>query len=137
MRLRWVPSLLGALKTPFANRRRRAEVQVWLVNTGWTGGPYGQGHRIKLAHTRPIVSAILNGGLEGVHTTPHPVFAIQVPVACPEVPAEMLDPRRTWKDPAAYDRTAEKLAEMLDHNFAENAPDAPPHIKVAGLNLGY
>jgi phosphoenolpyruvate carboxykinase (ATP) len=110
----------------------RHKAEAWLVNTGWTGGPYGEGRRIKLADTRAIVRAILTGGLKNVPTQPHPVFGVLVPNSCPGVPPEMLDPRRTWKDPAAYDRTAQKLAGMFDRNFKENAPDAPPAIKAAG-----
>ncbi len=110
----------------------RHQVEVWLVNTGWSGGPPGQGHRIKLGHTRAIVRAVLSGGLNAVESQPHPVFGVQVPMACPGVPTEILDPRRTWKDPSAYDQEARKLAGLFDRNFQENAPDAPPEIKAAG-----
>ncbi len=106
--------------------------EAWLVNTGWSGGGFGQGQRIQLAHTRAIVRAILNGGLTNVETRPHPVFGVQVPVSCPGVPKEILDPRQTWKDPTAYDSTAAKLASMFDQNFKENAPDAPAEIRKAG-----
>ena len=110
----------------------RHNVQVWLVNTGWSGGAYGAGQRMKLAHTRAIVRAILNGDLQNARTRPDPVFGIQVPLDCPGAPQEILDPRRTWKDPAAYDLTATKLAGMFEKNFNENAPDAPPDIRQAG-----
>src|SRR5262249_28341522 len=80
--------------------------QVWLVNTGWTGGPYGQGSRIKLAYTRALLHAALADGLGNVPTVRDPVFGVAVPQACPGVPSEMLTPRGTWKDPEQYDRRA-------------------------------
>jgi phosphoenolpyruvate carboxykinase (ATP) len=110
----------------------RHNVDVWLVNTGWSGGAYGQGQRIKLGHTRAIIRAILSGALKEVQTKPDAVFGVNVPTSCPGVPAEMLHPRQTWRDPSAYDRTAEKLAGMFKQNFDENAPEAPPEIKAAG-----
>lgn len=110
----------------------RHNVDVWLVNTGWSGGAPGEGQRIKLAHTRAIIRAILGGTLRGCETTPDPVFRVNVPVACAGVPAEILNPRQTWKDAAAYDRTAEKLAGMFARNFDENAAEAPSAIKAAG-----
>jgi len=92
------------------------ETQVFLVNTGWSGGPYGVGHRISIKHTRALVSAALNGDLDNISYTQHPIFRIWVPDAVPGVPGEILNPRQTWNDPAAYDQQAEKLA----HQFAEN-----------------
>ncbi len=113
----------------------RHKTAVWLVNTGWSGGAYGEGQRIQLGHTRAIVRAILGGALDGVATRPDPVFGIAVPLQCPGVPGEILNPRQTWKDPAAYDHAAVKLAGMFETSFHENAPDAPPQIKHAGLKL--
>jgi phosphoenolpyruvate carboxykinase (ATP) len=113
----------------------RHKVQVWLVNTGWSGGAYGEGHRIKLAHTRAIVRAVLSGELEAAPTRPDPIFGVQVPLSCPGLPSEILNPRQTWKDPAAYDRAARKLAGMFEQNFQENAPDAPADIRAAGMKL--
>ncbi len=112
---------------------RRHNVEVWLVNTGWTGGAYGEGKRIPLASTRAIVRAILSGALKNGQTRPDPVFGVEVPLNCPDVPDQLLNPRQTWKDPAAYDRTARKLAGMFARNFEENAPEAPVNIKDAGL----
>src|SRR5262249_2990573 len=77
--------------------------QVWLVNTGWTGGPDGVGQRMKLGHTRAMVRAALAGALAGVPFVPDPVFGVLVPQTCPGVPPEVLRPRDTWRDPAAYD----------------------------------
>jgi phosphoenolpyruvate carboxykinase (ATP) len=102
------------------------------VNTGWSGGPYGKGRRIKLGHTRAIIRAILSGAAKDIQTRPDPVFGVNVPVACPGVPAEILHPRETWKDPLAYDRTARNLAGMFKRNFEANTPEASPQIKAAG-----
>lgn len=95
------------------------EVDVWLVNTGWTGGPYGVGHRMELQYTRAMVHAALNGSLAEVETRIDPVFGVEVPLTCPGVPAEVLDPRSTWDDPEAYDAQAKKLAAMFDENYAK------------------
>jgi phosphoenolpyruvate carboxykinase (ATP) len=107
-------------------------VQVWLVNTGWSGGSYGQGQRIKLGFTRALVKAVLSGALKDAATQPDPVFGMAVPLSCPDVPDEIMNPRNTWKDKAAYDRKARELAVMFEKNFAENASDAPEEIKKAG-----
>jgi phosphoenolpyruvate carboxykinase (ATP) len=93
------------------------DINVWLINTGWTGGSYGTGHRMKLSHTRAMITAALNGRLEEVRFQRHPIFGIAVPGAVPNVPAEILDPRRTWADPEAYDRTAADLAQKFVDNF--------------------
>jgi len=107
-------------------------VSVWLINTGWSGGAYGDGQRMKLALTRNMVKATLSGSLNDVKTTRDPVFGVHVPVEVPGVPAEVLDPRETWKDPAAYDAKARELARMFAANFDENAADAPASIRKAG-----
>ncbi len=114
---------------------QRHNVDVWLVNTGWSGGAYGVGQRMKLAYTRAIVRAVLSGALKGVATRLDPVFGVEVPTECPGVPKEILDPRQTWKDPAVYDQTARKLAMMFEKNFRENAPEAPEEIREAGLKM--
>jgi phosphoenolpyruvate carboxykinase (ATP) len=110
----------------------RHNVDVWLVNTGWIGGGYSQGQRINLAHTRAIIRAILSGSLKGVETRPDPVFRVNVPVTCAGVPAEILDPRQTWRDASAYDRAAGKLAGMFARNFEENGLDLPAELKAVG-----
>jgi len=109
-------------------------VDVWLVNTGWSGGPYGVGKRINLGFTRAMIKAVLSGVLEGIATEPHPVFGFSVPTSCPGVPKAILNPRNTWKNTAAYDGKAQELAEMFEKNFAENAHDAPAEIRKAGPN---
>jgi phosphoenolpyruvate carboxykinase (ATP) len=95
---------------------------VWLVNTGWSGGPYGVGHRMKIAHTRAMVTAILDGRLRDVETTPHPIFGVHVPRQCPGVPANVLDPRETWADKAAYDAAAVELQRRFEENYAGLKP---------------
>jgi phosphoenolpyruvate carboxykinase (ATP) len=89
----------------------------WLVNTGWSGGPYGTGHRMKIGHTRAMIRAILTGTLAQVETQPDPVFGVGVPTSCPGVPAEILQPRNTWADKEAYDRQARDLARRFNENF--------------------
>ncbi len=91
--------------------------RVWLVNTGWSGGPFGVGRRMKLGHTRAMVHAALGGALDSAKTRTDPVFGLAVPQAVPSVPTEILDPRGTWSDPDAYDAQARKLAEMFRKNF--------------------
>jgi len=107
-------------------------VKVWLVNTGWSGGPYGVGHRMKIAHTRAMVHAALDGALDNVPTTPDPFFGVGIPQSCPNVPAEVLNPRNTWTDKAAYDAQAEKLAAMFTENFKTFAKDVPEAVRAAG-----
>ena len=90
---------------------------VWLVNTGWTGGPYGVGSRMKLKYTRSMVSAALAGKLDDVKVETHPIFGLAMPTSCPDVPNEVMNPRNTWSDAAAYDEQARKLAKMFRENF--------------------
>ena len=89
----------------------------WLINTGWSGGPYGVGQRMKIAYTRAMIRAILNGSLSQVETRPDPIFGVNVPVSCPNVPSEVLQPRNTWTDKEAYDRQARDLARRFNENF--------------------
>jgi phosphoenolpyruvate carboxykinase (ATP) len=111
---------------------QREQVPVWLVNTGWTGGPYGIGERMNIAHTRSIVRAALDGSLAKVAMRADPVFGFEVPTSCPNVPDRFLDPRATWADPAAYDQMAARLAKMFADNldaFADGVSDA---VRAAG-----
>lgn len=89
----------------------------WLVNTGWSGGPYGVGKRMKIGYTRAMIRAILNGSLAQVETVPDPIFGVGIPVSCPEVPNEVLQPRNTWEDKDSYDRQAKDLARRFNENF--------------------
>jgi len=116
-------------------RLARWDVPVWLVNTGWTGGPYGTGERMDISHTRAMVRAALNGHLEGVATVVDPRFGLAVPVSCPDVPAEFLQPRNTWQDRDAYDHAAAKLARMFATNFEAYAESVAPGIRAAGPHV--
>jgi len=89
----------------------------WLVNTGWSGGPYGVGQRMKISYTRAMIRAILNGSLAQIETKPDPIFGVNIPLSCPEVPNEVLQPRNTWEDKDAYDRQARDLARRFNENF--------------------
>jgi phosphoenolpyruvate carboxykinase (ATP) len=111
---------------------RRHGARVWLINTGWTGGPPGTGERIPLPLTRRMVEAALGGELDRLETRRDPVFGLDVPLAIEGVPRELLEPRSTWKDKAAYDRAAAKLADMFVENFQQFAEDAGPEITAAG-----
>ncbi|HRI44705.1 MAG TPA: phosphoenolpyruvate carboxykinase (ATP) [Fimbriimonadaceae bacterium] len=99
----------------------RHGAKVWLVNTGWTGGPYGVGSRMKLAYTRAMIDAAFSGGLDGVEFVTDPVFGLSVPTTCPNVPSEVLLPRNTWSDKDAYDAKATQLAGMFEENFRKFA----------------
>lgn len=107
------------------------EVNVWLINTGWSGGPYGVGSRMKLAYTRAMITAALEGQLNDVAYTHHPVFGVAMPNSCPNVPEMLLHPRNTWDDKAAYDAQCDKLAHLFNDNFAKFADGATDEIKSA------
>lgn len=107
-------------------------VNVWLVNTGWSGGPYGVGQRIKLAYTRAMVQAALNGELDGVPTETDPIFGLITPTLCSNVPAAILNPRQTWTDKTAYDTQAHRLLDMFTDNFAAFAGQVPAEVRAAG-----
>ncbi|MFY0543962.1 phosphoenolpyruvate carboxykinase (ATP) [Brevibacillus sp. H7] len=109
--------------------------EVYLVNTGWTGGPVGVGKRMKLAYTRAMVTAALNGDLEKVEYVTDATFGVQVPTSCPNVPAEVLQPRNTWEDKEAYDKQARELASRFVENFRKKFPNAADIAK-AGPQLG-
>jgi phosphoenolpyruvate carboxykinase (ATP) len=108
------------------------DARVWLVNTGWTGGPYGVGNRMKIAHTRAMITAALTGQLDNVEYRKHAVFNIDVPTTCPGVPDSVLDPRSTWPDAGKYDEQARRLAGMFVENFKTFEKDVAPAVKDAG-----
>lgn len=116
-------------------RIARHNSQVWLVNTGWSGGPYGVGTRMQIAYTRAMVSAALNGALHDVRTEVDPIFGLHVLVECPDVPSEVLNPRNTWSDVNAYDKKAHELAQLFATNFEQYADQATPDVKAAGPKL--
>ncbi len=103
-------------------------MNVWLVNTGWSGGSFGVGSRMKLSYTRAMITAALTGKLEKVKFDTLPVFGLQMPTECENVPTEILNPRTTWKDKDAFDATANKLAEAFVKNFEQYASAANEEI---------
>ena len=111
---------------------RDHNARVFLVNTGWTGGPYGTGERMKLAHTRRMVDAALGGELNDAETTTDPIFGLAIPTHIEGVPSEVLQPRSTWDDQEAYDHKARELADMFAKNFEKYAPNVPEAVLAAG-----
>jgi phosphoenolpyruvate carboxykinase (ATP) len=123
------PSRYAAL---LAARMRQHDTNVWLVNTGWSGGSYGTGARMKLAYTRTIIDAIHAGALADAPTVPDPVFRVGVVTSCPGVPGEILIPRQTWPDPNTYDLTARRLAGLFRDNFLKYESAVTADLKSAG-----
>jgi phosphoenolpyruvate carboxykinase (ATP) len=113
----FLPRKPGVYANMLGEKLRRHRATCWLVNTGWVGGPYGVGQRMKLAYTRAMLNAALSGELEKVPMTPDPVFRVLVPQSCPNVPASVLDARGMWQDKAAYDRAAAGLSARFRTNF--------------------
>jgi phosphoenolpyruvate carboxykinase (ATP) len=128
----FLPLHPGVYARMLGERIARHQAKVWLVNTGWTGGPYGVGTRMKLSYTRAMVRAALAGGLDKVTYVKDPVFGFETPTSVPEVPPEVLTPRSTWSDPAAYDAQARKLAAMFKENFEQFRAEAPDGAAAAG-----
>jgi phosphoenolpyruvate carboxykinase (ATP) len=122
----------GVYATLLGEKIAEHGVAVWLVNTGWSGGPFGVGHRMSIAHTRAMVRAAVTGALADIPRRSDPVFGIAVPTSCPDVPAEVLDPRGTWSDPQAYDAHARTLAAMFTANFKGFAPNVSEDVQAAG-----
>ncbi len=106
-------------------------IKVWLVNTGWSGGAYGEGSRMKLAYTRAMITAAMNGSLDNVNFGKNEAFGVMYPTSCPEVPSEILNPRATWKDKEEYDKKASELAEMFHENFRNYEQSANEEILAA------
>ncbi len=128
----FLPLHPGVYAKMLGERIAKHGARVWLVNTGWTGGPYGVGSRMKLGHTRAMVSAALSGGLESASYRTEPVFGFAVPTSVALVPDEVLEPRSTWKDTASYDAQAAKLAAMFQENFAAFSAQVPAAVAAAG-----
>ncbi|RMG34896.1 MAG: phosphoenolpyruvate carboxykinase (ATP), partial [Planctomycetota bacterium] len=125
----WHPTKYAEL---LAEKMRRHSANAWLVNTGWIGGPYGVGKRIPLQYTRAIIDAIHEGRLADVQTRDDNIFGLRIPVAVPDVPEEVLDPRRTWPDEDSYDRAAWELANRFRENFRTYEDAASDAILDAG-----
>ncbi len=128
----WHPSKYAEL---LAERLKQHDAKVWLVNTGWTGGGYGVGHRMSLRHTRAILDAIHDGSLATASTKVDPVFGFEVPSHCNNVPSELMWPRNTWSDKAAYDGVQKKLAKFFVDNFKKFEAGASDAIRGAGPKL--
>jgi phosphoenolpyruvate carboxykinase (ATP) len=128
----WHPMKYAEL---LADKIRRHGANVWLVNTGWSGGSYGVGKRLKLAMTRAMIDGIHSGALAHAPSQPDPVFGFDVITQCPGVPAEVLIPRNTWSDGAAYDATAHKLAQLFCNNFRQYEDKVSPEVREAGPKL--
>jgi phosphoenolpyruvate carboxykinase (ATP) len=111
-----------------SKKMQEAGVNVWLVNTGWTGGPYGVGERMKLKYTRAMITAVLDGELDNVSYETDPVFQLAMPTTCPNVPDEVLNPRNTWENKEAYDEKANELAQKFNDNFKQFADNANQEI---------
>ena len=106
----------------------KSKVNVWLINTGWSGGVYGEGTRIKLKYTRAMISAALKGMLDDIRYKNHPIFGLHMPESCPDVPTELLDPKNTWENKNAYDAKANQLATAFRVNFEPFNSDANEKI---------
>jgi phosphoenolpyruvate carboxykinase (ATP) len=128
----FLPRHPGVYAHMLVDRLEQYDVPVWLVNTGWTGGPYGVGTRMNINHTRNMVRAAINGDLAKVPMVEDPVFRVAVPTSVPGVPASVLQPRDTWPDPAAYDTEALRIAHMFHENFAAYADGVSEAIRAAG-----
>lgn len=123
------PSVYAQL---LADKIQKHRAECWLVNTGWTGGPYGVGSRMKIEHTRALLNAALSGTLKNVDMTTDPIFGFQVPMQVPGVPSNILTPRDTWADPSAYHVQAKKLAALFHENFRQFKDQASDIIAAAG-----
>ena len=115
-----------------SKKMQDAGVNVWLINTGWSGGPYGVGSRIKLKYTRAMITAILEGKLEDVKFEQHPIFGLFMPTSCENVPSEILDPMNTWENKSAYISKSIQLAHSFHLNFEKFASQASQQIIEGG-----
>ncbi|NIP43991.1 MAG: phosphoenolpyruvate carboxykinase (ATP) [candidate division Zixibacteria bacterium] len=121
--------------TLLAKKIEKHNAKIWLVNTGWTGGPYGVGERMKIKHSRAVLKAALSGELDSAEYQKDPVFGFEVPKECSGVPSEILDPKQTWDNPDDYDKKAKDLAERFIKNFKEYADEVPAEVEKEGPNI--
>jgi len=131
----FMPLHPGKYAEMLGEKMRAHQVNVWMINTGWSGGPYGIGHRMKLSYTRAMITAALEGKLKEVKFEAHPIFGMEMPLSCPNVPSEILNPRNTWENKMDYDAKAKDLAKQFIKNFEKYASgvnqetlDAAPKI---------
>jgi phosphoenolpyruvate carboxykinase (ATP) len=131
----FLPLHPGKYAEMLGNKMREHAVNVWMINTGWSGGSYGTGSRMKLSYTRAMITAALNGKLDAVAYEAHPVFGMLVPQSCDGVPAEILNPRNTWADQEAYDAKARDLAQQFISNFTKYEAGVSDEIKMAAPKI--
>lgn len=127
----FLPLHPGKYAQMLGEKMQQHNVNVWMINTGWTGGPYGIGNRMKLKYTRAMITAALEGDLDNVEFETHPVFGMAIPKQCPDVPAELLNPRNTWSDKTAYNEKAKYLAGLFVKNFEKYADGVSAEILAA------
>jgi len=131
----FLPLHPGRYAEMLGRKMQENKVNVWMVNTGWTGGPYGVGQRIKLNYTRAMISAVLEGKLQDMRFENHEMFDMAIPVECPGVPSEVLNPKNTWADKNAYDEKARILAGLFRKNFEKYKDGVSAEILAAGPKL--
>jgi phosphoenolpyruvate carboxykinase (ATP) len=131
----FLPLHPGKYAHMLGDKMQEHKVNVWMINTGWTGGPYGIGNRMKLKFTRAMITAALEGKLNHVEFEDHPVFGMAIPKQCPDVPAEVLNPRNTWADKNAYDEKANYLAGLFIKNFEKYASGVSKEVLAAAPKM--
>ncbi len=131
----FLPLHPGKYAAMLGEKMKSSEANVWLVNTGWTGGPYGKGTRMKLSYTRAMITAALEGRLNDVRFESLPIFNLSIPVSCDGVPSELLNPRSTWEDKESYDRQTKELATLFIRNFQKYASGVSENILSAGPTI--
>ena len=107
----------------------------WLINTGWSGGSYGTGNRMKIRYTRAMLNAAMDGDLDNVEYVKDSRFGFEIPVECPNVPSELLQPRNTWESSEEYDQTANKLVSMFNENFVRYSAGVSDEVNAASPKL--
>ncbi len=132
----FLPLHPGVYAEQLGEKIRQHNSEVWLVNTGWTGGPFGVGERINLPYTRAMVTSAMNGNLDGVNFKADPFFGLSIPDSVPGVPGDVLNPKETWKDKTAYDEQARKLVVSFAENFNQYSGNTSDEIKNAGPKVG-
>jgi len=131
----FLPLHPGKYAAMLGEKLKTHKVNVWLINTGWTGGPYGIGNRIKLSYTRAMINAALEGNLEYVNFEKSPIFNLETPDSCPGVPDSLLNPKNTWLDKDMYDIQLRKLASLFVANFEQYQMGVAPEIRAAAPAL--
>ena len=131
----FLPLHPGFYAEMLGKKMKEHEVNVWMINTGWSGGPHGIGHRMKLPYTRAMITAALEGKLDQVEFEAHPVFGMLMPTSCPDVPAEILNPRNTWADKDSYDSKAKALGAEFINNFKKYASGVSEEILAAAPKI--